>query len=270
MLCDSGVGGLSICPPLLSYLPNAHVTYLADFEGFPYGTRSEASLRNRVLALIEPLMEQVQPDVLVVACNTASTLLLPELRAVLHIPIVGVVPAIKPAATLSETKSIGLLATPATISRPYIDQLITDFASDCQVVKLGSSRLVELAENWLFGQAINEVELKQIIRPFWENSSTPVDVIVLGCTHFPLIINNLQQASQTFVEQGLIWQDSGDAIARRVSSLLKSNSTSTIAPILEVRPHQFLYTGKEIATNRIETALLRIGLKGFKTKRLIA
>ena len=171
MLCDSGVGGLSICPPLLAALPDVHISYLADFEGFPYGTRSEQSLRDRVLSLVTPLMDQVQPDVLVIACNTASTLLLPDLRACLKIPVVGVVPAIKPAAVHSLTKKIGLLATPATVTRTYIDQLIEDFAPDSLVIKVGSSRLVELAEDWLFGRPVDRAEINAILLPFFLGTS---------------------------------------------------------------------------------------------------
>jgi glutamate racemase len=139
---------------------------------------------------------------------------------------------------------------------------------------------VELAENWLFDQPVEMDEIEQILRPFWEESVPAVDAIVLGCTHFPLIQGLLQKASQPFVNSGLIWQDSGDAIARRVSSILESFPGSMIVhssdhPLnlssnhsSELRPHQFLYTGKEIPDSQVASALFRIGLKHFQAKRL--
>ena len=168
LIFDSGVGGLSVYQEIYAQLPNVQYIYAFDDAAFPYGELPEDELIARTRHIVSLLVERHCVDLVVVACNTASTIVLPTLRDVLAIPVVGVVPAIKPAAMLSERKVIGLLATPATVQREYTELLISQFASHCEVLRIGSTRLVEMAEQKLRGQAISIAELEKILKP-WRN-----------------------------------------------------------------------------------------------------
>lgn len=218
LIFDSGVGGLSIYQSVREQLPDANYTYLFDNEAFPYGELDDTRLVTRVAAQVRAVCAHHDHDIdiVVIACNTASTLVLPTLRQQLALPVVGVVPAIKPAAAISQKKIIGLLATPATVARPYTEQLVADFAKECQVVSVGTTALVHMAERKLRGEAVNQQDLAAILRPF----KGTVDTLVLGCTHFPLLRDEIR--SVVGDEVHLI--DSGEAIARRVVSLVSLDS----------------------------------------------
>src|SRR3954469_6196932 len=155
---DSGMGGLSVLAPTARLLPQASLVYVADSAGFPYGTRSEAEIAARVPALLGRLAERYDPRLIVIACNTASTIALQHVRAALDVPIVGTVPAIKPAAALSRTRVIGVLGTAATVRQPYVDDLAERFAADCVVLRHGSAELVEMAEASLRGDATPDAD----------------------------------------------------------------------------------------------------------------
>jgi glutamate racemase len=218
LVFDSGVGGLSILQAIQSHPDIDAAThqwlFCSDNDYFPYGTKSEAELIARVRRVLRVLSAQYQPDIIVIACNTASTVALDAVRADLSVPIVGVVPAIKPAALLSESRSIGLLATPGTIARAYTQQLIDDFASDCAITRVGSTELVQLAENFLRHSTIDTNQLDQILAPLSDAvKNRQLDTVVLACTHFPLLIDVLKQR----LPDVKYWVDSGDAIARRVA-----------------------------------------------------
>ena len=217
LVFDSGVGGLSILQALQQALPACEYIYASDNEAFPYGTKSANFLIERVHTVLQALIEKTRPDLIVVACNTASTLVLSRIRQHFTIPIVGVVPAIKPAAMQSKTKVIGLLATPGTVARSYTKELINEFANDCEVVSVGSAKLVTLVEQTLRGAPPPLEKLSSILKPLFDNKQ--LDTIVLACTHFPLIKEQLIIASPRPVN----WVDSGEAIARRVSSLLATS-----------------------------------------------
>lgn len=217
LIFDSGVGGLSIVNHINQLLPDCSSTYLADNALFPYGMLDEQTLVHRVCHLIKQCIAVNKPDIIVIACNSASTLALPHLRKLIDIPVVGVVPAIKPAATQSDTKVIGLLATPGTIKRDYTDELISEFANDCEIVRLGSSKLVEIVEQKMAGQAPSKQQLNDVLQPFRAHAQwQKMDTIVLACTHFPLI----QQEIAAVTPEICYWVDSGDAIARRIKFLL--------------------------------------------------
>ena len=222
LVFDSGVGGLTIFEALRARLPAERYVYACDNAAFPYGPKAADALTDRVHAVLDALCARFQPKLIVVACNTASTVALPRLRSHYPLPIVGVVPAIKPAAQLSRNRIIGLLATPGTVQRPYTDQLIRDFAADCTVIRVGSSALVEQAERKLRGEAVDQPLLHELLRPFIDGAA---DTIVLGCTHFPLLRDELQQAAA----KPLQWIDSGDAIARRVEQLLNEQQLRHLA-----------------------------------------
>ena len=211
---DSGVGGLSVLQQVRLHSQPLNLRYVMDDAAFPYGTKSDDELAHRVLQVCLNAVNQLTPDVLVIACNTASTLTLPALRQILDIPVVGVVPAIKPAAKLAQQGHIGLLATPATVERLYINDLIQDFAEHCKVDRFGSSELVYWAEDFLLnGDPVTG--LKDHLQP-WFDQFPQMSHVVLGCTHFPLLKPQLHQHWPH-----IHWIDSGEAIARRVAVVLE-------------------------------------------------
>jgi glutamate racemase len=217
LAADSGLGGLTIVAEIRKALPQACLAYLCDNAFFPYGTRPDTELLAHFLRVMNQAIDRVRPDLIVTACNTISTICLPQLRAATSIPVVGVVPAIKPAAQQSKRKIIGLLATPATIDRPYTDDLIQCYAADCTVLKIGSAELVEMAEAKLLGLAVDRDRLRRILSPFFDQpADAQPDIVVLACTHFPLLREELQAVGQSNVT----WIDSGAAVARRVVEVL--------------------------------------------------
>ena len=210
---DSGVGGLAVYREVRARLPGARFVYCFDNLHFPYGSLSEDEVVLHTLAAVQSLVVRHQVNLLIIACNTASTIVLPQLRTLLAIPVIGVVPAIKPAAALTKTGTIGLLATHATVARRYSDELIAQYASGCQVVRVGSSALVELAERKLRGAPLDLTKVRAEIAPLFAAGPGPqqLDCVVLGCTHFPLLAEELVQAAPWPVQ----WLDSGTAIAGR-------------------------------------------------------
>ena len=213
LVFDSGVGGLSVLDAIAASGFALSLDYVADNAWLPYGLKSDADLRARVPALLSSLVRQWTPDAVVVACNTASTIVLPDVRAALSIPVGGVVPPIKPAAALTKTGVIGLLATPATVQRTYTDDLITQFAADKRVVRFGSAALVEAAERKLRGEAVDPASVHEAIAALFTDNA--VDVVALACTHFPLLAQELAAAAP----RPCTWLDSGAAIARRVADV---------------------------------------------------
>jgi glutamate racemase len=213
LVFDSGIGGLSVMNEIRKLLPQHDYCYLFDNARLPYGNLSEQELIQGCVGLIRHHAQRLNASIVVVACNTASTLVLPLLRQQLSIPIVGVVPAIKPAAMLSKKKHIGLLATPGTIKRGYTHELIQQFAVNCKVELFGSSELVLLAEQHAGQIPIDPLELKQLLQPIL---ATDIDVLVLGCTHFPMIAAEISQCLGPHVTL----LDSGEAVAKRVRFLL--------------------------------------------------
>ena len=214
---DSGVGGLSVLEPTRALLPNAPIVYAADSGGFPYGKRSEADLAARVPALLGRLVERFQPRLLVIACNTASTIALEHARAALELPIVGTVPAIKPAAEISKTRVIGVLGTEATVRQPYVDDLAARFAADCTIIRYGSPELVELAEAKLAGDPVSVDAVKAAaLRMFEAAAGERIDTVVLACTHFPLLGGELRSAFPD-----VTYVDGGAGIARRIAFLTR-------------------------------------------------
>ena len=218
LVFDSGLCGLSIAREIIRAQPQCQMSYLADTAYFPYGTKNDDALIVRIEALMEQAIAELSPDIIVIACNTASTLALGHLRSRFTQPFVGVVPAIKPAAALSETKIFGVLATPATVNRPYTAQLIADFARDCQVIRYGSHSLVTMAEASLCAEALDLSEIKREMAGLINQpSGANIDTIVLACTHFPLLLDALKQAAPHIHN----WVDSGAAVARQVGAWME-------------------------------------------------
>lgn len=222
LVFDSGVGGLSVYDEIRKLLPDLHYIYAFDNEAFPYGEKPQQFIIERVVEIVTAIQLRHQLALVVIACNTASTISLPALRARFTFPVVGVVPAVKPAAKLTRNGVVGLLATRATVQRPYTHELIARFANDCQILSLGSSELVELAEAKLQGEAISIADLQKLLRP-WLRLPEPPDTVVLGCTHFPLLAEELQMA----LPDGTRLVDSGAAIARRTVWLIANLENPT-------------------------------------------
>ena len=176
-------------------LPNAPIVYVADNAGYPYGKRSEAEIASRVPALLGRLVERFHPRLAVIACNTASTIALDHVRSALDLPVVGTVPAIKPAAEMSKSRVIGVLGTEATVRQPYVDNLAAEFAADCTIIRHGSPELVDLTEAKLAGEAIAAEAVRAAVQPMFDaEDGDRLDVGVLACTHFPLLRDELTQA----------------------------------------------------------------------------
>ncbi|MDU2939276.1 MAG: glutamate racemase [Enterobacteriaceae bacterium] len=216
LVFDSGVGGLSVYDEIRHLLPDLHYIYVFDNVAFPYGEKSEAFIVERVVEIVTAVNKRYPLSLAVIACNSASTVSLPALRDKFTFPVVGVVPAIKPAARLTANGVVGLLATRGTVKRPYTHELIARFANECKIEMLGSAELVELAEAKLHGKPVPLEELRRILRP-WLRMAEPPDTVVLGCTHFPLLQDELAQV----LPEGTRLIDSGAAIARRTAWLLE-------------------------------------------------
>ncbi|WP_312241821.1 glutamate racemase [Pantoea sp.] len=219
LVFDSGVGGLSVYDEIRQLLPDLHYLYAFDNAGFPYGEKTEEYIVERVVAVVEAVTQHYPLALVVIACNTASTVSLPALRARFAFPVVGVVPAIKPAARLTRNGIVGLLATRATVRRSYTHELVTQFARECRIAMLGSAELVELAEKKLHGERVELEAVRRIVQPWLRMPESP-DTVVLGCTHFPLLREELQQV----LPEGTRLIDSGAAIARRTVWLLEHES----------------------------------------------
>ena len=220
---DSGVGGLSVLEPTRALLPNAPIVYVADNAGYPYGRRSEQEIASRVPALLGRLVERFHPRLAVIACNTASTIALDHVRSALDLPVVGTVPAIKPAAEISKTRVIGVLGTEATVRQPYVDNLAAEFAADCTIIRHGSPELVDLAEAKLAGEEIAVEDVREAAQPMFDaKHGDRIDTGVLACTHFPLLRAELSEAFPN-VE----WIDGGPGIARRIAYLTRKQPWPT-------------------------------------------
>jgi glutamate racemase len=212
LVFDSGVGGLSILGHIRSALPCAPIVYAADNGGHPYGTKTEAEIAARVPALLGRLVERYRPRIIVIACNTAATIALAHVRAALDLPVVGTVPAIKPAALASKARVIGVLGTQATVRQAYVDKLVAEFASDCLVLRHGSAELVAMAEAKLRGVPVDPAAMKQVMDGLYgQAGGDRIDQLVLACTHFPLLADEIAAASPP----GVTLVDSGAGIARR-------------------------------------------------------
>jgi glutamate racemase len=219
LLFDSGMGGLTVASAVRQAEPGATLIYAADNAAFPYGAWDEPQLVKRIVAVIGKLIDETRPDLVVIACNTASTLALTALRERYIVPFVGTVPAIKPAAEQTKSGLIGVLATPGTVNREYTKTLIHTYAFHCKVFLHGARRLAEIAEAKLKGQKVDPEELKHEIAPvFRKRDHKQTDVVVLGCTHYPLLLDEMRAMAPWPVT----YIDPAPAIARRVSDLLRS------------------------------------------------
>ncbi|MEH3157950.1 MAG: glutamate racemase [Sphingomonas taxi] len=253
---DSGVGGLSVVAPTRALLPQAPIVYAADSAGFPYGTRTEAEIAARVPALLGRLVERYRPRLVVIACNTASTIALPVVRAALDLPVVGTVPAIKPAAAMSRTRTIGVLGTRATVRQAYVDDLAARFAADCTVLRHGSAELVELAEATLAGATPEPARFAAVLAGLLDQpGGERIDVIVNACTHFPLVEAQLAAVAPA----GMRFVDGGLGIARRIAHLTEEQGWPA-----DPSPHRAVFTRLGEAERALAPALARYGITAIE------
>lgn len=252
LIFDSGVGGLSVLRPIRRLLPHAPVVYVADSAGYPYGTKDPKVIEARVPALLGRLAERFDPELIVIACNTASTIALDGVRAALDLPIVGTVPAIKPAAALSQSRVIGVLGTEATVRQPYVDRLAAEFAADCTILRHGSAELVELAEMKLRGEPVDAQAFRQVMAGLLEQpGGDRMDTVVLACTHFPLVEPELATAAP----RSLRFVDGADGIARRTAWLTREHAWPA-----EAADGVAVFTGSSANLERYRPALAGFGL----------
>jgi glutamate racemase len=217
LVFDSGLGGLTVFREVVKARPDADYLYVADDAFFPYGKHSEEALVARVVPLMAELIEAHAPDIIVIACNTASTIVLTSLRARFTVPFVGTVPAIKPACSASRSKRVSVLGTEATVKREYTRTLIRDFGQGCDVMLVGSAHLAAIAEAALHGTPPDEADVARELAPcFVDGDGRRTDTVVLACTHYPLVLDSFARLAPWPVD----WIDPAPAIARRVTDLI--------------------------------------------------
>jgi len=259
LVFDSGLGGLTVYREIVKARPDADFVYVADDAFFPYGRLGDENVVTRVVAVIERLVEAFRPDLVVIACNTASTIALPTLRGRIALPFVGTVPAIKPACAVSISKRVSVLGTEATVKREYTRALIRAFAVGCDVTLIGSAQLAALAEAALGGGMIDDAAIAAEIAPcFVADAVARTDTIVLACTHYPLLLDRIVQLSP--------WRaafiDPAPAIARRVVELIGRASARATPD-----PARVVFTSGRLLSPALSAALSRFGLDHFVPDR---
>jgi glutamate racemase len=240
LFLDTGVGGLSVFAKARVALPQAPVVYAADYAGMPYGEKSEMEVATRVCALLGRLSERYRPRLVVIACNTASVIALAHVRAVLGVPVVGTVPAIKPASEVTKTGVFGLMGTKATIRQPYTDRLEAEFAGGMTMLRHAAPDLVYAAEAKLRGEEPDGRVLRDSVAGLiTQPGGEQLDAMVLGCTHFPLVQDELAQAARDLGHpHDIRFVDGSDGIARRIAHLTERQDWPT-----EPSPGIFVTTG---------------------------
>jgi glutamate racemase len=253
---DSGIGGLSVLRPVLTALPQAPIVYACDYRGLPYGEKTEAEVATRVSALLGRLVERVRPRLVVIACNTASTIALAHVRAALDTPFVGTVPAIKPAAEASKSRVIGILGTAATVRQAYVDKLHSDHAADCLLIRHGAPELVDAAEAKVAGRAFDPAIVARAIAGLTSQpGGERIDAIALACTHFPLLSEELQ----SLVGPDVALVDGAAGIARRVQFLTHGQAWPDGRPDRHV-----IANGEGDALTAVWPAFAELGFSGHR------
>ena len=262
LVFDSGLGGLTVFGEVVRLRPGAHCLYVADDAVFPYGRLSEAELVARVVSLMDQLIPRHRPDIVVIACNTASVSVLKPLRTRWpDIPVVGTVPAIKPAAALSRTRAISILATPGTVAREYTHDLVRSFAGDCDVTLVGAPHLAALAEAALRGRTVADAAIAAEIAPaFVERGDRRTDAIVLACTHYPLLLERLAALAPWPVS----FIDPAAAIARRTDAVLGQHGFARDSEVIGTPGHLALFTAVAGPSDALRDVLARRGFTSIQ------
>jgi len=226
LVFDSGIGGLGVVRQIRQRQPAANILYLADNAFYPYGEKPDDVLIARILEIVGAGVQLTRPDAVVIACNTASTVALAQLREAIALPFIGCVPPIKPAAAASRTRHIGLLATAATIRRPYLADLVQRFAGDCTLHSHGTAILADLAEAKFRGHPLNPADLEAAIAPLLtQPDAERIDSIALGCTHYTFLLPELSA-----LRPNIKWFDPAAAVARQTAAVTNSLPSSAPSP----------------------------------------
>ncbi|TXT45213.1 MAG: glutamate racemase [Spirochaetes bacterium] len=223
---DSGVGGLPYLATARDLLPSVPMHYVADDEGFPYGTKTPLQIETLLLERMRRIRSRLMPAAIVIACNTASQVGLPALRAA-HpdIPFIGTVPAIKPAAASTSSGIVGIMATERTVADPYLDDLIARYASDIEVEKLSAQKLVSFVERRYL--ASSEEERRLAVAPFVDSLlARKVDRIVLACTHFLHLEKDIAAYCEICGAGDVQIVDSRQGVANRLAQLVEDGTIS--------------------------------------------
>ncbi|MBV1824916.1 glutamate racemase [Komagataeibacter oboediens] len=251
---DSGIGGLGIVARIRDLLPGITVDYLADTAVFPYGEQADSPLRQRIVRLLGQAIARLHPDVVVVACNTASTLALDSLRATYDVPFVGCVPPIKWAADHTRTGTIGLLATRATVRRPYLHDLSMRFAPDCTLLAYGARGLADMAEAAFRGTPPDRRQLKtELDGLFRQPGGDRIDVVGLGCTHYTFLLDAMRDIGPAHI----MWLDPAPAVARQTARVLAQCGAAPSVPSPE--PEQVFFTAMPPDLPALQPGLRRMG-----------
>ena len=264
LVFDSGLGGLTVFVEVARAWPEARFTYVADDAGFPYGRLGEAALVARVLEVMAALVARHAPDVVLVACNTASTLVMGPLRARFQdVAFVGTVPAIKPAAAASQSKMFSVLATPGTVARDYTRELVREYAGHCAVKLVGAVKLAGLAERFMQGEAIADADIAAEIAPcFVTDGARRTDCVVLACTHFPLLIERFKALAPWPV----VWIDPAPAIARRAAQVLGETLGFTRGAAAAAQAGEAYFTSGALPGQALKMALRLRGLEALQSE----
>ncbi|QEO18436.1 glutamate racemase [Acetobacter vaccinii] len=257
---DSGIGGLGIVRALRAMAPDVDIDYLADTAVFPYGEQDDTVLIARIVSLLSDAIARLRPQAVVVACNTASTLALDALRAACPTtPFIGCVPPIRWAARLSHTHVIGLLATRATVRRPYLTRLHTQYAPDCTLIAHAAPGLAELAERVFRGQPVPDADFEQELQGLFAHpDAARMDMVGIGCTHYTFVLDRLRALSPT----SITWLDPADAVARQTCTILQECPP---ASTMRLEPPQAWFTARPQGAS---TLLARLPSYGFDTMAL--
>ncbi len=255
---DSGIGGLGIVAALRDALPSAKIDYLADTAVYPYGEQDDAFLIARIVSLIQEAVTRLSPDAVVIACNTASTLALEALRGVCSVPVIGCVPPIRWAARLSRTRVIGLLATTATVRRPYVAALQARFAPDCTLIAHGARHLADCAEAVFRGAPADPELIRRALAGLSDHpEGGKIDAVALGCTHYTFLMDAFRAASP----EGVAWLDPAAAVARQTATVLGVDRAAV--PVFSESKGSAWFTAEPAGAAELETGLRRFGYTGF-------
>ena len=256
LVFDSGLGGLTVFREVVKARPDARYVYVADDAFFPYGRHEAAALIARLVPLMGKLIAEYRPDLVVIACNTASTLVLTHLRAAYSVPFVGTVPAIKPACASSKSRLVSVLGTEATVAREYTRKLIRDFGQGCEIALIGSARLASLAEAALRAEPVEDAAiLAEIVPCFIARGERRTDTVALACTHYPLLLDRFERLAPWPVG----WIDPAPAIARRVVQLLGPPDAANSAA--RGPRDRIVFTSERPPSHALAMALERFGLR---------
>jgi glutamate racemase len=260
LLFDSGMGGLTVATAVRAQLPGDEFYYAADNAAFPYGAWKEPELIQRIVHVVGKLIEAVDPHVVVIACNTASTIAMIDLRRSFALPFVGTVPAIKPAGAMTKSNIIGVLATPGTVTREYTQSLVHTYAFHCDVTLHGAPKLAQMAEGKLKGHPPSADELRAEILPaFRARGGKRTDVVVLGCTHYPLLLDEIRAVAPWEVS----YLDPAPAIARRVDDVL-TDGVMKPRQAIETEPNTVLLTSPRGAESESLAAYASLGFPRYR------